>query len=147
MGDPMTRYVTITVCLLATLLLAVSGGASAFEIKKGKWQVETEMRNPMSPQPKFSTSTECITEESFDPSQAMMQDGQCTVTDKQDSSDSVTWKFTCGGSGMPESSGKGKFSTSGNSANGEMQMTMVLNGQTMTMTNSWKGQYLGDKCD
>jgi len=135
-----------TLCLCG-LLLSASGSAAAFEIMKGKWQVKTEMRNPMSPQPQYKTSTECITDASFDPAQAMMEDGHCTVTDKQDSADSVSWKFKCGGNGMPVSTGTGKFVTSGKSANGEMEMSMVLNGQTMTMTNSWKGQHLGDKCD
>ena len=143
----MTRQVSITVCSLSSLLLAVTGSAGAFEIMTGKWQVETEMRNPMSPQPQLKTSTECITEESFDPAQAMMQGGHCTITDKQDSADSVSWKFKCGGNDMPVYSGTGKFATSGKSANGEMQMSMVFNGQTMTMTNSWKGRHLGDKCD
>lgn len=143
----MTRQVAITVYLLSGLLLAVTGSAGAFEIMKGKWQVETEMRNPMSPQPQFKSSIECITEESFNPAQAMMEGGQCTITDKQDSVDSITWTFKCGGNGMPESSGTGKFTTSGKTAKGEMQMSMIFNGQTMTMTNSWKGQHLGDKCD
>lgn len=111
------------------------------------WQVETEMRNPMSPQPEFNTSTECITEGSFDPAQAMMQGGQCIITDRQDAVDSITWKFKCGGDGMPESSGAGKFVSRGKAASGEMQMRMVLNDQTMTITSSWKGQHLGDKCD
>jgi len=135
-------------CLwLCGLLLPVPGSVAAFEIMKGKWQVETEMRNPMSPRPQLKTSIECITEESFDPAEAMMQDGQCTITDKQDAADSITWTFKCGGNGLPESTGTGKFVTRGKSANGEMQMKMVFNGQTMTMRNSWKGKYLGDKCD
>ena len=143
----MTRQGPITVCILSSLLLAAAGSASAFEIRTGKWQVETEMHNPMLPQPQIETTTECITEDSFDPAQAMMEGGGCTVTDKQDSADSISWKFKCGGNGMPESSGEGKFVTRGKTASGEMQMRMVLNGQTMTITNSWKGHYLGAKCD
>lgn len=135
-----------TICMF-NLLFPVSGSALAIDIMTGKWQVETEMRNPMSPQPQFNTSTECITEGSFDPAQAMMQGGQCTITDKQDMANSVSWKFQCGGNDMPVSTGTGKFVTRGKAASGEMQMSMVFNGQTMTITNSWKGQHLGDKCD
>jgi hypothetical protein len=132
--------------MLFSLLSAVTVTAGAFEIRKGQWQVLTEMRNPMS-SPQFSTSTECITEGSFDPAQAMMQGGQCTITDRQDAADSITWKFRCGGDGMPESTGAGRFVSHGKTASGEMQMSMVLNGQTMTITNSWKGQHLADECE
>ncbi|MDH3899999.1 MAG: DUF3617 domain-containing protein [Gammaproteobacteria bacterium] len=135
-----------TICLCG-LLLSVSGSAVAIEIMTGKWQVETEMRSPMSPKPQFNSSTECITEGSFDPAQIMMQGGQCTITDKQDTADSVSWKFKCGGNDMPVSSGTGKFVIRGKTASGEMQMSMVFNDQTMTITNSWKGRHLGDKCD
>jgi len=143
----MGRQVSITACILSGLLLAIPGSAGAFEIRTGMWQVETEMRNPMSPQPEFNTSTECITEGSFDPARAMMQGGQCTITDKRSAADSISWKFTCGGDGMPQSSGTGKFVSRGKTASGEMQISMVLNGQTMTITSSWKGQHLTDKCD
>lgn len=143
----MSRQASVTACILFGLLLAVTGSAGAFEIRTGMWQVQTEMRNPMSPQPQFTTSSECITEGSFDPAQAMMQGGQCTITDRQDAADSITWKFKCGGDGMPESTGAGRFVSHGKTASGEMQMSMVLNGQTMTITNSWKGQHLADKCE
>ena len=147
MGNPMSRQVSVTACILSSLLLAIAGSAAAFEIRTGKWQVETEMRTPMSPQPEFNTSVECIMQGSFDPAQAMMQGGQCTITDQQEAADSITWKFRCGGDGMPESSGAGRFVSRGETASGEMQMSMVLNGQTMTITSSWKGQHLADKCD
>ncbi len=143
----MERRVSVTAFIVSGLLLAVAGSAGAFQIKTGKWQVETEMRNPMSPQPQVETSIECITEESFDPAQAMMESGQCTITDKQDSGDSVSWTFRCGGDGMPVSTGTGKFVSSGKSASGELEMNMEFNGQTMTMSNSWKGQHIADTCD
>jgi hypothetical protein len=123
------------------------GFALAIDIVTGKWRVETELRNPMSSRPQFNSATECITEGSFDPARAMMQGGQCTITDRQDTANSVSWKFQCGGKEMPVSSGTGKFVSRGKTANGEIQMSMLLNGRKMTITNIWKGQHLGDECD
>ncbi len=48
---------------------------------------------------------------------------------------------------MPESTGTGKFVARDKTASGEIQMSIVFNGQTMTITNSWKGQHLADQCD
>lgn len=132
---------------LLGLLLPMPGSVFAIDIMTGKWRVETELRNPTSSRPQFNTATECITEGSFDPARAMMQGGQCTITDRQETANSVSWKFQCGGEDMPVSGGTGKFVSRGKTASGEIQMSMVLNGRKMTISNSWKGQHLGDECD
>jgi len=136
-------------CLCAAgLLVGWTETSGALEIRTGKWQVETEIQNSVSPQPQYQSSVECITESSFDPAQAMLQDGQCTVTDRNESANSISWRFECGGGGdVPVSSGTGRFVSNGEAASGDMQMSMEFNGQTMTMTNNWKGQLISDTCD
>ena len=134
--------------LLTFALVLASSHASALQLETGKWEISTQSSNPMTGQPLNETTTECIEDSQFDPTVDLVDDESCTVTDKQESDDSVSWKMQCGGSdGMPVFSGEGTFTSNGTSAEGDMTMVMSMGGQTMEMSNHWSGNRISSECD
>ena len=139
---------TKTVCLiLGVAAFTAADFVEAFEIKQGKWRVTMAMQNPMAPQPQVTTSEECVDEENFNPAREMSKGGECEVLDIVEDSNSYSWKVRCGSGGAGAvMEGEGFFETAGNSANGEMTMSMSFSGQNMVIRNSWQGEFLGP-CD
>ena len=43
----------------------------------------------------------------------MTEDGGCTVSDKNETANSVSWKMQCGGDGTPPMQGEGTFTSKG----------------------------------
>ena len=148
-GLSMSRSTSVIAFNLAALLVTMPGTSGAFQILSGKWRVEAEIRNPLTQQPQVKTSIACIERNSFDPTVLMMQEGNCAITDKQDSGSRISWKFQCNGQaqGIPPSSGTASLVSHGRTASGVMQVAMVFSGQTLALNSKWRGEHLSSRCD
>lgn len=130
---------------LVIVLWPLHGQAAGSPMKPGKWSIDTSTTMPMMAQPMDFTVTQCITKSQLEPQDMVTDVKNCTVSNTKVVGPTVSWDVVC-------SSGGGKFSGSGSvtsfaeSYNGEMTMTMSMNGRTMTMQTRWKGKYLG-ACD
>lgn len=132
--------------LLVALTLAVVSTASAegIQIQSGQWKVTTTIENSMMPQPQVKTSTECVKQESWDPTKEMMKDNSgCKVTDQKVEGNTLRWKLECPNK-MGKMTGSGEFTVDGDSATGSMDMSMTLQGQPMTFKSTWKGTRVGE---
>lgn len=119
--------------------LLASTTASAITIDTGKWEFKS--KGGMSPETK--TTIECVTNGTYDPIKDMTEDGGCTISDKKESSNSVSWKMNCSEAGMPPMTGEGKFTSKGSTASGKMTMSFG----NMAMTYSYEGKKISDRCD
>ena len=138
----MNRLLTSTLALL----FLTSPLAQAFELKAGKWGVTTTIASPMSPQPQEEYTEQCIEDSDFDPLAEMMDSQMSSMCELKVNSDSPTRldaDLTCNMPGAGTMSGNMEFRANGNSAEGEMRMSMAFNGQSIDMTNTWEARYLG----
>ena len=134
-----------SVVVVAALALAGSASAEGMKIEPGKWEFERTARTPMSPEPKVETTTSCVAESEMTP-QSFMKDARgCAVSDAETSSETMKWNVTCAAP-HGKMTGQARFSSTGKSMKGQMEMTMKMGGQSMKFAQSWKGKRVGD-CD
>jgi hypothetical protein len=129
------------------LLLGVSGAAAAqANIKEGLWELTStfEMAGAPGGRPPM-TMQHCVTpKDAQDPaamSRGMDKTGQCAVSDYKMQGNTATWKMTCKGEGAM--TGTGTATYGGTSYTMSTRMAMVHGGQTMNMTTTQTGKYLG----
>lgn len=115
-------------------------------LKPGKWEFATTTEVPMLPEPKTTTKTECVKEET-DPLAAFSKTDECKVTDRTVNGNSMKWKVECGtGEDTPKVNGSGELTADDSEVEGKMEMVSNLGGQEMRFKSSWKGKRLGE-CD
>ena len=134
----------ITSVLFFSLVAATS--AQAFELSPGKWGVTTTIASPMSPQPQQEYTEECVEDSDFDPLAELMDSqmsAMCELTVNTDSPTRLDADLSCNMPGAGTMSGKMEFTSNGNSAQGEMNMSMAFNGQSISMMNTWEAMHLG----
>ena len=78
----------------------------------------------------------------FKPTDMTDQSG-CTIKSSEVSGDTMSWKLECPNQ-AGTFTGEGHMTVGATTANGEMKMSMSMNGQAMTMTHHWQGQRIGD---
>lgn len=140
-----TRWMPLVVAALSLAATAASAGSLKF--KPGKWEMSTTVKSPMLPQAHTTTEKECITpEEARDPLKEMVTDENCEISDRSESGDALTWKMKCRGDGGQTMAGTGEIRTDGDAASGKMEVTMEMEGRSISMETNWKGKRLGD-CD
>ena len=141
------RGVRLTSVACAAILLA-SGAAFAggFKLKPGKWQFTTTTKAPMMAEPQSKTDTRCITEKEADPLAEMTKSDKCKVTRRTETADSLKWEMECTEEGSPPMKAKGEMTSSGDTVDGTMEMTMPVAGHELNMGTTWKGKRLG-ACD
>ena len=88
------------------------------------------------------THTQCITETDYVP-QTGQPGEECEVTRTRVSGDTVTWTMHCRGKGG-EMNGTGKVTYQGDSFKGEISMSVVATGMSMTIYTN--GRRIG-ACD
>ena len=126
--------------LFTSLTLLCPSLAGAITLEKGKWKFETRSENP----PKTEISIECITNSNYDPVKEMTEDGDCTVSDKKETGNSVSWKMQCaGGGGMQPSQIEATFTSKGNT----MSSKMTISFAGMVVTEYYDGKKISSKCD
>jgi hypothetical protein len=120
----------VSVILLATASFSLAG--SKPNVKPGKWEVTTRMEMPgMQMNMPPMTHTQCITETDYVP-QTGQPGEECEVTRTRVSGDTVTWTMHCHGKGG-EMNGTGKVTYQGDSFKGEISMSVVQTGMSMTI--------------
>lgn len=131
----------VSVILLATVSFSLAG--SKPNVKPGKWEVTTrmEMQGMQMNMPPM-THTQCITENDYVP-QTGQPGEECTITKTRVSGDTVTWTMHCRGEGG-EMNGTGTVTYQGDSFKGEINMSMVPSGMSMTIYTD--GRRIGS-CD
>ena len=116
------------------IVVGVATPALAMDIDTGQWRFTNVSQTPMGPQE--STETTCIDDGTMTPEKFMEDMDGCTLTDSASTSNAMSWSFSCP-TGM---SGQGEMQSTGSSVTGTMTATM----QSMTMTQTWKGERVGD---
>jgi len=150
----MKKVFAALIVTIAMLFIVKVVKAEGPDIKPGKWEITTTATMPMTPEAKITTQTECITlEDASDPLAAIIEKSTCKVLNKKQNGNTLEFEVECdGGMGM-KMNGKGQFTANGTTASGKMEMTMnmpqnvpQMGGQSMKMTQEWKGRRIGD-CD
>ncbi len=142
-------------CLM--LLISSPAWSGGPEMNPGKWEFTTTITMPMMPQPQTITNIECFTQEQAqeDPLAALLKEGPCELVSKKVHGNRMDFEVACRGDMNVTSTGKGFFTTQGNTASGEMVVMMNMpemanmpnmEGQEMKMEQSWKGRRIG-ACD
>ncbi len=130
--------------VVAAVLAPLAAHGASLTINPGMWETTMTRTNPMTGTPTTETSTECVTEQSFDPRE-MMQDAQgCQLTEENLSGDTLTFAMACTVEGAGSADIKGRFQTDGQTGNGAMNMSMNMGGMTMSMDMNWTARRLGD---
>lgn len=132
---------------VAALAFSTAAGAESFALKEGLWKVDREMSNSVKKTPETGSADVCLKAGAFDPMRELLLPGGCETADREESATDLSWSFTCGGGGMPASQGKGSFTTDGDTARGQMEMTASYSDQTVTIYQKWTGRYLGADCE
>lgn len=152
------RKPIITILFICLMLLISSpvwsGGPT---MKPGKWEFTTTITMPMMAQPQTMTNIECITQEQAqdDPLGALLKEGMCQLVSKKVRGNRIDFEVSCQSDKNVTSTGKGHFTTLGDTASGEMEVVMNMpkmanmpnmEGREMKMEQSWKGRRIG-ACD
>lgn len=129
------------------LLLGVAAAAGAqANVKDGLWEIttKTEMAGMPGSQPPM-TMQHCVTpQDAKNPAgmnRGMDKSGQCAMSDYKMQGNTATWKMTCKGDAAM--TGTGTATYGGTSYTMTTQMAMARGGQTMNMTTTQSGKYLG----
>jgi hypothetical protein len=112
------------------------------------WEVtaKTEMAGMPYAMPE-STMTVCMEKRGKpDPQQMMQQDGDCKVSDVNNSGNKTTWKMRCNGDGQ-KMTGSGEITHSNNSYQGKSHMSGMADGEKIDMTATYRGKRIGKACD
>lgn len=150
MRKPMITIFSVGLVLVVSSL-AWSGGP---EMKPGKWEFTTTITMAMMPQPQTVTNVECYTKEQAqeNPLAALLKEGPCQLVSQKVRGNRMDFEVACQGDMNVSSTGKGFFTTQGDTASGKMEVIMNMpemanmEGQEMKMEQSWKGRRIG-ACD
>ncbi len=136
----------IAIFAAVTALLAAGGPARAetIRVEPGKWQVESTTSNPFTG-PRTFSSTQCMREESFDPTKEMAKSAECRLLSHEVSGNAMTWTMSCQMEQMTMQA-EGQFKSRGDSASGRMTMSADMGGQPFAMEVTWEGKRIGP-CD
>ena len=132
--------------ILGILFLAAPAArADGIPVEPGLWEMSSTMNMPMLPQPRVTTTTECMKESeiSMDDMGGEDMDPNCQFEMAQVDENTMKWSFDCPVDGGT-SHGEWEATSSGDSVTGNGVITMSFQGQTMEMTMSWQGKRIGD---
>jgi hypothetical protein len=119
--------------------------AEGIPVEPGMWEMSSTMTMPMLPQPRVTSTTECIRESeiSMDDMGGEGMDPNCEFEMAQIDGNTMKWSFDCPVEGGT-SHGEWEATSSGDSVTGKGLVTMSFQGQIMEMTMSWQGKRIGD---
>lgn len=143
----MRTHITLLLAGLVAFVVLPSGAlaADALQIDPGMWKTRTTMKSTMSPEPRVTERTECVTEGEWDPDTFMKDTDGCTFTDVRSSAQRMQWKVTCNMQGS-QMSGDADYRSKGDTVEGEMRMDMDAGAMQITMDFAFEGTRIGD-CD
>ena len=132
--------------ILGMLFFAVPAAwADGIPVEPGLWEMSSTMNMPMMPQPRVTTTTECMKESeiSMDDMGGEDIDPNCQFEMAQVDGNTMKWSVDCPVEGGT-SHGEWEATSSGDSVTGEGLVTISFQGQAMEMTMSWEGKRIGD---
>jgi hypothetical protein len=132
--------------ILGVLFFAAPAAwAEGIPVEPGMWEMTSTVTMPMLPQPRVTTTTECMTESeiSMDDMGGEDMDPNCQFEMAQIDGNTMKWSFDCPVEGGT-SHGEWEATSTGNSVTGKGVVTMSFQGQTMEMTMNWEGKRIGD---
>jgi len=127
------------------LLTAPAARADGIPVEPGLWEMSSIVNMPMMPQPRVTTTTECMKESeiSMDDMGGEDMDLNCQFEMAQVDGNTMKWSVDCPVEGGT-SHGEWEATSSGDSVTGEGLVTISFQGQAMEMTMSWEGKRIGD---
>jgi hypothetical protein len=136
-----------SIILGALLFAAPAAWAQGLPVEPGKWEMKSTVNMPMMPQPRETTTTECMekSEITMDEMGGEEMDPACTFNTAQVDGNTMKWSVDCPVEGGT-SHGEWEATSSGDSIVGEGLVTISFQGQTMEMTMNWEGKRIG-ACD
>lgn len=127
----------------ALLVLPFAASAAELELNPGLWETTMTRTNPMTGEPTTETTTECVRETSFNPSD-MMQDAEgCELVKDELNGDTLTYRMECNMQGT-QATIDGQFQTDGQTGKGNMDMKMNMGEMKMNMKMDWTAKRVGD---
>lgn len=127
----------------ALLVLPLSAGAAELKINPGMWETTMTRTNPLTGEPTTETSTECVKQTSFDPSDMMKDAKECDLVKDELNGDTLNFRMECNMQGS-QATVDGMFQTDGRTGKGNMDMTMSMGEMNMTMNMNWTSKRVGD---
>ena len=126
-------------------LTAPAARADGIPVEPGLWEMSSTMNMPMLPEPRVTTTTECMKESeiSMDDMGGEDMDPNCQFEMAQVDGNTMKWSFDCPVEGGT-SHGEWEATSSGDGVTGNGVITMSFQGQNMEMTMSWEGKRIGD---
>ena len=138
---------TIRTCIVLGMLFFTvqAAWADGIPVEPGLWEMSSTMNMPMLPQPRVTTTTECMTESeiSMDDMGGEKMDPNCQFEMAQIDGNTMKWSFDCPVEGGT-SHGEWEAISTGDSVTGKGVVTMSFQGQTMEMSMAWEGKRIGD---
>ena len=127
------------------LLTAPAARADGIPVEPGLWEMSSIVNMPLMPQPRVTTTTECMKESeiSMDDMGGEDIDPNCQFEMAQVDGNTMKWSVDCPVEGGT-SHGEWEATSSGDSVTGEGLVTISFQGQAMEMTMSWEGKRIGD---
>ena len=126
-------------------LTAPAAWADGIPVEPGLWEMSSTMNMPMMPQPRVTTTTECMKESeiSMDDMGGEDMDPNCQFEMAQVDGNTMKWSVDCPVEGGT-SHGEWEATSTGDSVTGDGLVTISFQGQAMEMTMSWEGKRIGD---
>ena len=140
------RFGRVLCCfgLAAGLALGVQPAhAQSVKIVPGKWQVTSTTITPMTPKGLTNTTTDCMTDREFNPAKQLGQNSDCKVIQSSAEGGTVRWTMSCN-TEMGPATGRGSFTSGGDSASGQMVVNLEFQGQPVEFDTRWEGKRIGD---
>jgi hypothetical protein len=137
--------IRVSIILGILFLTSPTAWADGIPVEPGMWEMSATMNMPMQPQPRVTTTTECIKESeiSMDDMDVGEMDPNCQFEMAQIDGNTMKWSFDCPVEGGT-SHGEWEATSSGDSVTGKGVVTMSFQGRSMEMTMSWEGKRVGD---
>jgi hypothetical protein len=134
------RTIATTICLLI-----YAAPAAAFEVNPGKWEITSTTKSAMMAQPQTKTSTECIEEKTAkEVLGALTEKDICKIQSHSEKGNTLEWTMVCQQAQSPPMNGAGKITSSGETLDGSMNISMKMGEQEMKFETTWKGKRVGE---
>ena len=125
------------------LVLPLSASASELAINPGLWKTTMTRTNPMTGNPTTETSTQCVKEKSFNPSDMMKNAQGCELVKDELDGDTLNFRMECNVQGQTATV-DGMFQTDGKTGKGNMNMQLKMGEMNMNMKMNWTAERIGD---
>lgn len=131
------------VAACALLIVPFTSGAAELEFEPGLWETTMTRTNPMTGELTTETSTECVKQETFNPSDMMKEAKDCDLVKDELSGDTLNFRMECSMQGATTTV-DGTFQTDGRTGKGNMDIAMNMGEMDMSMNMKWTSKRVGD---